>query len=225
MKKPTSDAKINANRQNAKFSIGPKSDEAKRQLRLHPLTHGFAGQTCFIPDHEQEAYCEHFKSFRAEYKPKGPTEHFLVQSLAELSWSAQQIRAVVTNFMSLLAGGRTARDAGNDDLNASLAQASNIGPHVRDINLLGVYEQRKIRLFNSTRKELMQIQAERKLAEKEELETAAEIRKACKSAFQPGNPDWQPAEDGFACSLDEIDRYIARAERLNSLKGGLKMAS
>jgi hypothetical protein len=62
------------------------------------------------------------------------------------------------------------------------------------------------------------MQTDRKLAEKEELTLAAEIRKATKQAFQP----WQPEEDGFACSIDEIDRHIARTERLRSLAGGEK---
>jgi hypothetical protein len=225
MKNTTSNAQINANRENAKFSTGPKSEDAKRKLKLNPLTHGFAGQTCFIPDHEKDAYCEHFKSFRAEYKPKGPTEQFLVQSLSELSWSSQQIRAVSTNLMALLGTKNCPRETGDDGLDFNLAQAANVGDHIKDINLLGIYEQRKVRLFNSTRNELLKLQADRKLAEKEELETASQIRKACKSAFQPGQREWQPSEDGFACSLEEIDRYIARNERLKSLAGGLKMAS
>jgi hypothetical protein len=96
---------------------------------------------------------------------------------------------------------------------------------MHEIHLLGVYEQRKQRLFNSTRRELQQLQTERKLAEKEELETASQIRKATKSAFQPGQKEWLPAEDGFACSIEEIDRYIARTERLSMLAGGAKMAN
>ena len=31
-----------------------------------------------------------------------------------------------------------------------------------------------------------------------------------------GKTEWQHAEDGFVCSLEEIDRFIARAERFLS---------
>jgi hypothetical protein len=62
------------------------------------------------------------------------------------------------------------------------------------------------------------MQIDRKAQEKEELESAAQIRKATKQAFQP----WQPEEDGFACSLDEIDRHINRTERLKAFIGGAK---
>ena len=207
-----------ANLANAQNSSGPKSDANKRKVSLNSLTHGFAGQTCFVPEHEREAYCAHFQSFRAEWKPKGPTEQYMVQSLAELSWSTQQIRAVVNNIMSLLGTKSSPRDTGSEGTDFTLAQAANISEHLKELNLLGSYEQRKHRLFNSTRRELIQMQKDRKLAEQEELSLAAQIRKATKQAFQP----WQPEEDGFACSLEEIDRYINRTERLKGLAGGAK---
>ena len=90
---PISEAQLNANRENSKLSTGPKSPEGKAKLRLNPLTHGFAGQTVVIPDHQKEDYLKLFKSFRTEFNPQGPSEQFLVQSLAEISWSVQQIRA------------------------------------------------------------------------------------------------------------------------------------
>ena len=60
-----------------------------------------------------------------------------------------------------------------------------------------------MRLFNSTRRELIQMQAERKQRELEELEEAAAARETAPAG-------WQPSHDGFACSLAEIDRFTAR---------------
>src|SRR5271170_1404529 len=99
--KTLSDAQLRANQLNAGFSTGPTSEEGKRKVRLNPLIHGFSGHTCLIPDHEKEDYKRHFSSFRDDYKPKSRTEEFLVQSLAELSWSTQQIRTVSSNLMSI----------------------------------------------------------------------------------------------------------------------------
>jgi hypothetical protein len=218
--KNVSNAQIQANQANSKFSTGPQSPEAKRKVSLNPVKHGYAGIACFIPAHEQEDYEKHFQQFRADYKPKGKTEQFLVQSLAQLSWSVEQIRATTTSLMSLLGTQHAPFETGDDSMTFNLAQAANVGNRLKEINLLGIYEQRKLRLFNSTRRELVELQKERKLQEQEELTEAAQIRKAAKKAFQP----WQPEEDGFACSLEEIDRYIARSERLNSLSGGAKMS-
>lgn len=203
-----------ANLLNSQNSTGPQSEAGKRKVSLNSLKHGFAGQTCFVPEHEREAYIEHFQSFRAEYKPKGPTEHFMVQSLAELSWSTQQIRAMANNIITLLGTLSSPRETGAEETDFSFAQAANLDSHLKELNLLGIYEQRKQRLFNTTRRELLQIQTERKQSETEELATASKIRTADKS--------WHPAQDGFVCSVEEIDRYIARNERLKTFTGGAK---
>ncbi len=176
------------------------------------MIHGFSGHTCFIPDHEKEDYKRHFSSFRDDYKPKGRTEEFLVQSLAELSWSTQQIRAVSNNVMSLLGLRNDPFHAPDDSMAYNLAQAAHIGDRLKEINLLGIYEQRKLRLFNTTRKELLQVQAERKLAEKEELEPAAQLRKACKSAYQ-ARPARMASRRRWLCLFSGRNRPLHRPHR------------
>jgi hypothetical protein len=211
---PISEAQLRANRENAKLSTGPTSPAGKRKVALNPMTHSFAGQTVLIAAHEEADYQKHFKDFRAEYKPKGPTEQFLVQSLAELSWSAQQIRAQVNNLLSL--GGAKCEPmlvSGDNQVDFAIAQATALEANMAKINLLGIYEQRKMRLFTNTRKELVAIQAQRKLTEQEEVEEASFYRKA-----SPGN--WNPADDGFACSVADVDRYIAITRRRIQVAGG-----
>jgi hypothetical protein len=211
-----SEAKLKANRKNAQHSTGPRSEAAKKKVALNSLTHGFAGQTVLIPAHEEDAYSKHFQDFRAEYQPKGPTERFLVQSLAELSWATQQIRCQINNYISL-AGAKCPpmAESGNPETDFSISQASALDSFLPKINLLGIYEQRKQRLFNTTRRELAEIQEARKEAEKEELIEAAHARQT-----SPSN--WNPAADGFACSLPEIDRYIALQKRRSRHAGGQK---
>lgn len=209
-----SEAQLKANRENAQHSTGPTSTTGKRKVALNPLTHGFAGKTVLIAAHEEAAYIKHFRDFRAEYKPKGPTEQFLVQSLAELSFSAQQIRAQIDNLIAL--GGAMCKpmlESGNSEVDFAIAQATSLEANMPKINLLGIYEQRKMRLFTNARKELADIQAARKAAEQEELEEACEYR-----LVTPG--DWNPADDGFACSLTEVDRYIKVNRRRVQVAGG-----
>ena len=218
MRKPTSPKQASANRANAKKSTGPRTADGRRTVSLNGLKHGFAGQTCFVPDHEKEAYAQHFKDFRAEYKPKTKTEEFMVQSLAELSWSVQQIRAVINNLMSLIGTGKIPYQTGDPNQDFSLAQAANTVDHAKQLNLLGIYETRKSKLFNTTRKELEDLQSKRKALEAEELEEAAAVRLTSPKT-------WQPAHNGFACSIEEIDRYIIRHQFRNRLRTELKMAS
>jgi hypothetical protein len=214
----SSDAQINANRENAKKSSGP-SLEGRKKTRMNATTHGYAGQTVVIPEHEVEAYQKHFASFHAEYQPVGPTETFLVQSLADLSFSATQIRALSTSRI-YLAGARPVHNTNethSPETENAMAQAFSAANLAPTLNNLGIYEQRKVRLFNTTRRELIAIQTERKLREKEELEEAARLRQADQQTRQPHENEWHPSENGFVCSLAEIDRYIFRQNRRDQL--------
>ena len=215
----TSEEQKKANFLNALLSTGPKTPEGKATVKMNAQKHGFAGQTVVIPHHEVATYKKHFASFRAEYQPVGPTEEFLVQSLAELSFSVQQIRAATTNRI-YLAGARPVKnthESHTPDTNNAMSQAFSAMEFANMHATYSIYEQRKMRLFHSTRKELMAIQAERKLNEKAELIEAAQLREADKKNRQPHEKEWHPSENGFVCSLTEIDRYIHSQNRRNAL--------
>jgi hypothetical protein len=72
-----------------------------------------------------------------------------------------------------------------------------------------------MRLFTSTRKELVQAQTERKAREKAELELAMQMRRIDKATRLPEEAEWQPHENGFVYSLAEIDRKIALQDRFS----------
>jgi hypothetical protein len=149
-----------------------------------------------------------------------------VRSLADLSWSTDQVRAQLHNLTCFL-GAQPNDLTVTDDVEIlyAMTQAREIAKRIDDINRYSIYEQRKVRLFASTRRELVQIQTERKAKEQAELELAAALRKDDKANRQPDEPEWHPSQNGFVCSLEEIDRYIALQTRLHRIKGPQKMAA
>jgi hypothetical protein len=179
----STEKQIEANRANSQLSTGAVTPEGKRKVSINAIKHGYAGRIAIVLDHEKEAYREHFRAFREEYKPVGP-----------------------------------------EAINFSLAQADNIGI-AREINLLGIYENRKMRLFTKTREELLQIQRLRKFNESNELANAASLRQADLLTRQPNEPEWHPSENGFACSIEDIERYIARQKRMQRIREGLNIAA
>jgi hypothetical protein len=215
--KPLSLQQLLANRQNSLKSSGPRSATGKKKVSMNPIKHGYCGQTVVVLEHERDAYTAHFQAFRDEYKPVGPTEQYLVETLANHSWSTTRIRALIDDRITLAA----IKHASPDDANASTEIESAMSQGIEMIRLapsiatLGLYDQRKTRLFHSTRKELVQIQTERKARQKQELAEAAEFRKHDKLTILPGEEEWHPSQNGFVCSLEEVDRYIARQERFN----------
>jgi hypothetical protein len=222
----STEKQIEANRANSQLSTGAITPAGKRTVSINAIKHGYAGRIAIVFDHEKEAYRNHFRAFREEYKPVGPTETFLVESMADLTWSTQHIRSQIHNAMAL-AGTRGPQASKDRDMeiNIALAQGDNIHVLAREINLLGIYENRKLRLFNTTRAELLSIQTARKTQESLALAEAARLRQADLATRQPDENEWNPIENGFVCSLEEIDRYIAREKRMKRLNGGLKIAA
>ena len=187
---------------------------------MNALKHNFCGQTCIILDHEIEDYGRHFESFRKEFRPVGPSEEFLVQSLSELTWTTQQIRAAAASKMSL-GGSRLdprAEAAPTPEVTDAIAKAAHFTEILPSLNTLGIYEARKTRLFMAVRKELVQIQAARKATEQEESALAIALRKNDLETRQPGEPAWDPKDNGFVYSIAQLDDFIAQNKRFDRLK-------
>jgi hypothetical protein len=208
-----SNAQTIANQQNSKKSSGPKSRSGKDHSRMNALKHAFASRCALVLEQEVPFFKELFEKFLAEYDPKTETERFLVHSLAEISFSVSRIRAHENNIM-LMWGFPTndfRREAGrhSDYVSYTLNQAESITDNVKVLNTLSIYEQRKMRAFRETLKDLQALQSARKAQEQEELAKAAAVRKVMKAT----NQSWQPAEDGFVCSIEKIDDFLRRQER------------
>jgi hypothetical protein len=82
---------------------------------------------------------------------------------------------------------------------------------------LSLYEQRLNRTLTQAEAELKQLQQERAEGEREALQAAANIRNLKQALNQP----WQPEENGFEFSTDELTLWMRRRERIeqaNDLK-------
>jgi hypothetical protein len=74
-------------------------------------------------------------------------------------------------------------------------------------------------------KQLTELQEKRKAREKEELELAAALRKDDLANRQSDEPAWHPTQNGFVCSLEEIDNHIAYQIRLERIKMPKRLAA
>jgi hypothetical protein len=215
--KQISEKQLLANLMNAQLSSGPRSSTGKKKVAMNAIKHNFCGQTVVVLAHEREAYNAHFQAFRDEYKPVGPTEQYMVQTLADLSWSSTKIRSLIDDRITLAA----IRHAHPEDANATteiesaMSQGIEIIRMAPSIATLGLYDQRKTRQFHTTQEKLVQLQTDRKAKERSDLAEAAKYRKHDKLTILPGETEWHPSENGFVCSLEEVDRYIARQERFS----------
>jgi hypothetical protein len=204
----------------ARHSTGPRTQAGKQRSSLNAYRHGLTGQTLVLPTEDVAAYQRHSQALLDEYLPNGPTEIQLVQSLTDTSWRMHRVAAVETNLFTL---GITEMEdcirANHPEAEAALAMAATFRDNVRAFSNISVYSQRLCRQFERTLNQLRQIQAERRAVEERQLGQAAKILKMHKEAKLPGesaayNPSpYNPADDGFVFSTDQIETFLRRQNR------------
>ncbi|MBU8933717.1 MAG: hypothetical protein KOO62_06885 [candidate division Zixibacteria bacterium] len=117
-----SQKQIEANRRNAQFSTGPKTDEGKQCVRFNALKHGLLARTIVAPsrnNHEtQAAFDNLLGAFREELRPEGLIEEMLVEEIAVCYWRQQRAIRVEAGEIQQLQDrcGREDDNAYNDTL-------------------------------------------------------------------------------------------------------------
>ena len=107
---PTSEARIRANRENARRSTGPKTPEGKARSRCNALKHGLTGQGVALPTEDKIEIEERFIALQEDMKPSTDLSEQLVRRVAfltvrirrsekhETSETAKRIRHAIARF-------------------------------------------------------------------------------------------------------------------------------
>ena len=80
------EAQIKANRQNAKKSTGPRTDEGKETVSQNATKHGFCSCKNVIKSESQEEYNNFHDEMIADLSPVGAMEEMLAERIVNLSW-------------------------------------------------------------------------------------------------------------------------------------------
>ena len=89
-----SNKQIEANRENARKSTGPKTLMGKFTSRFNALKHGLASQKMVtIVGESNDAYLEHFVKVMFEYDPQTACQRQLVEQLTILLWRLRRAAA------------------------------------------------------------------------------------------------------------------------------------
>jgi hypothetical protein len=212
-KPPASDARVRANRQNAKNSRGPVTEEGKKRSSLNATRHGLLAQTLHLPEEEMGAYDEFTDAYVKDLKPVGFVETQLAHSCADLQFRLNRIAAAEHNLFSI---GHTEYgdlwETGHSESHTALAFAETIRKSPDPLKLLSIYEQRISRRFNQTLKQLLAMQADRRALEKEELEAMASVARhqAALGASWQVIDNFDPADFGFVCPKHSWQLYSRR---------------
>jgi len=180
-----------ANQANSKLSTGPSTEAGKSRSAQNALQHGLTARAIVLPTEDPAAFQLHTQKFLDEYQPKTPSETELVKSLAGATWHLNRIDRIETALFS------------------GAQQDSDLVRQFRTLSSLSMHRHRLSRQCDRTRHELREIQNERRSSEHNQLYKAAKLLEMDKEKGVP----FDPAENGFVLSTEEIETYIRREAR------------
>ena len=89
-----SEKQIQANRQNALKSTGPRTPEGKAAVRLNALRHGLRSEEILLPGEDGEALTELGDILTTELQPVGALENLLVARITAAAWRLRRVGRV-----------------------------------------------------------------------------------------------------------------------------------
>jgi len=157
-----SEKQLNANRENAKKSTGPTSEEGKDICRRNACRHYLTGQVSTMTEEDRAAYNGRLHALIDDMKPQGALELTLVQSVAHGFWRLSRAEAIEENTFALEAERNENRiECINPQITEALLQAMTFFNNPHTFSLLTLYEQRIHRKLHKDLKILTELQSSR----------------------------------------------------------------
>jgi hypothetical protein len=212
-----SEKQIAANRANAKKSTGPRTPQGKTRSSQNATRHGITAQTLIMTDEDRKAYDAFLAAMMTDLAPVGAMETFLAQSVAEEAWRLNHARAQCNNLIAIghFDGTADLFDTDHPEIHTAVTAAAVTRDQAEKLERLSLYTQRIHNSFQKYRADLRKLQDERKAKREAELEDARVLSQLSKLKHLP----YEPQQDGFDFSNEEIDHAIERHYR-RRLAGG-----
>src|SRR5690348_4252770 len=181
------------NRENAQHSTGPVTLEGKARSSQNALKHGLSAKALLHPSDDPPAFQRHVASFLNEYQPQAPTEQQLVRTLANNSWHLDRVNRLEEAPFT------------NADENPTLDS------QMRALTSLSTHRNRLTRSFESTLKQLRQLQKEHRSEEQKHLWDASRLYALAEHKGLP----YDPSEDGFVFTEKDVEAFLDYEQRYN----------
>jgi hypothetical protein len=97
----STEKQINANRQNAQKSTGPKTDEGKAAVSQNAVKHGIFSQSV-IKGENEAAYEAFHNKMLDDMKPVGPTEILLAARIVGLWWRLERAERIQNQVIDVM---------------------------------------------------------------------------------------------------------------------------
>lgn len=172
-----SEKQIAANQRNAQLSTGPRTEAGRNASRMNAYTHGLTGHLDFRTPEEQAAHDKFCAGIVSSLAPADGIERQFAQSVAEDHWRLNHARSIENNNFALSCCFLDNIDETDDpEIEKALADARTFTTNSERFQLLTVYERRIHSNMSKSLKQLTDLQATRRAAEKEPAARQASLR-------------------------------------------------
>ena len=230
-------AQIDANRENAKKSTGPKTAEGKRVASQNALKHGLFAHEAVIRGESHAEYELHREVLLDEWRPVGPTECMLAERIVSLSWRLQRAELMQNEAMDCMILRHVVGET-DSELDRACRKAYGVSPdelpdsreylalgriaterrsdNAKLIERLFMHERRIESSLNRTMTYLKKLQIMRRI----EHDTVADRATAqAQAADHQSIPESPPAQDHNDDSVKQSQFAPARIGASSNLKG------
>src|SRR5438105_11925317 len=142
---PLSDSQLNANRENAQKSTGPRTDAGKARSRLNAFRHGITAKILVMTAEETLAYKGFSRDLFKEWCPQGPTETLFVQTMVDTHWRLNNMRSHELCTYAIHHGESDEMLSDHPEVDAALAASEVLSSKTDELKLISSYEQRRTR--------------------------------------------------------------------------------
>ena len=143
------------NRENAKFSTGPKTAEGKQTSSQNATVHGLYSQSALLPSENADLYRAHVSAYMADLTPQGPLQTDLAEIVADNMWRLRRIRKLEAEHADALS---TSEYNLRESLSPDVFQET--VALTRSLEMLGRHEVRIQNAMHKALKELKALQAQ-----------------------------------------------------------------
>ncbi len=93
-------AQIKANRNNAKKSTGPRTEEGKARVAKNALKHGLLARDTVLPGEDPADFDNQLSALEADIHPANSLEFELVRQIADSQWRMRRLVRLETGFIA-----------------------------------------------------------------------------------------------------------------------------
>jgi hypothetical protein len=202
-------AQIEASRNNAAHSTGPRTEEGKAASSRNALKAGASSRVAVLPWEDQAQYDALVADTVERYRPQGEREHVLAQLVATTMWRYRRLLNIEAEFMSAV-------DDGGSNPHAALAALFADAEGSGKLRLMLRYLANASREYRAALAELRRVQSERERFAADpfscEITARQPLSEVAPAAMDHSEPSQAPAPESTGLSRAER-RALEKARR------------